>query len=106
DSIHVAVRLTSDQSFQQTLAKLAGATLRDTNDDNVRTLKALAQYFNTHFNFYGRKLVIDTYTGQGSLSAELQGNGQAQAEADAVTVGKQKNSFADITAESEPYATA
>jgi hypothetical protein len=106
NTITVAVRLTSDQSFQQTLAKLAGATLRDTNDDNVRTLNALAQYFNTHFNFYGRKLAIKTYTGQGSLSAELQGNGQAQAQADAVSVGKQMNAFADMTAESEPYATA
>ncbi|MBV8235580.1 MAG: hypothetical protein JO075_07750, partial [Acidimicrobiia bacterium] len=104
--IHVAVRLTTDQSFQQTLAKLAGASLRDTNDDNVRTIKALAQYFNTHFNFYGRKLKIVTYTGQGSLAAELQGNGQAQALADATTVGSQMNAFADITAESEPYATA
>jgi len=106
DSINIAVRLTTDQSFQQTLAKLAGAQLRDTNDDNVRTIKALAQYFNTHFNFYGRKLNITTYTGQGSLSAELQGNGQQQALADATTVGQQMKSFADITAESEPYATA
>jgi hypothetical protein len=106
DTITVAVRLTTDQSFQQTLAKLAGAQLRDTNDDNVRTIQAIAQYFNTHFNFYGRKIVIKTYTGQGSLSAELQGYGQASAEADAVTVGKQMNAFADITAESEPYATS
>src|SRR5947209_11233157 len=106
NSITIAVRLTSDQSFQQTLAKLAGAQLRDTNDDNVRTIKAIAQYFNTHFNFYGRKLNIVTYTGQGSLSAELQGNGQSQALADAISVGKEKNAFADITAESEPYATA
>ena len=106
NSITIAVRLTADQSFQQTLAKLAGAQLRDTNDDNVRTIKALAQYFNTHFNFYGRKINIVTYTGQGSLSAELQGNGQAQAQADAVSVGKQTNAFGDMTAESEPYATA
>jgi len=106
NTITVAVRLTSDQSFQQTLAKLAGAQLRDTNDDNVRTIQKLADYFNSHFNFYGRKLVIKTYTGQGSLSAELQGNGQAQAQADAIQVGKQMNAFADLTAESEPYATA
>ena len=106
DTITVAVRLTSDQSFQQTLAKLAGAQLRDTNDDNVRTIQTLAKYFNSHFNFYGRKLVFKTYTGQGSLSAELQGNGQAQAQSDAVSVGKQMNAFADLTGQSEPYATA
>src|SRR5438067_1730275 len=106
DTITVAVRLTTDQSFQQTLAKLAGAQLRDTNDDNVRTIQALAKYFNTHFNFYGRKIVIKTFTGQGSLSAELQGNGQQQALADATSVGKQIKAFADMTAQSEPYATA
>jgi hypothetical protein len=106
DTITVAVRLTSDQSFQQTLAQLAGAQLRDTNDDNVRTIKALADYFNSHYQFYGRKIKIVTYSGQGSLSNELQGNGQAAAQADAVTVGKQINAFADITGESEPYATS
>lgn len=106
NSIVVSVRLTNDQSFGQTLAQLAGAQLRDTNADNVRTIDALAQYFNSHFQFYGRKIVIKTYQGQGSLSAELLGNGQAQAEADAVTAGKQIGAFADMTAESEPYATA
>ena len=106
NSILVAVRLTSDQSFGQTLAQLAGAQLRDTNSDNVRTINALAQYFNTHFQLYGRKIVIKTYNGQGSLSNELLGYGQAQAQADATTVAKQIHAFADITAESEPYATA
>jgi len=106
DAITVAVRLTADQSFQQTLAQLAGAQLRDTNDDNVRTIKALAQYFNTHYQFYGRKLDIKTFNGQGSLANELQGNGQAAAQADAVQTGKQVNAFVDLTGESEPYATA
>ncbi|HWW54831.1 MAG TPA: hypothetical protein VNY84_13725, partial [Acidimicrobiales bacterium] len=106
NSIIVSVRQTTDQSFQQTLAQLAGAQLRDTNADNLRTINALAQYFNSRFQFYGRKIVIKTFTGQGSLSSELQGNGQAQAEADATSAAKQVGSFADITAESEPYATA
>lgn len=106
NSIIVSVRLTTDQSFGQTLAELAGAQLRDTNADNVRTIDALAQYFNTHFQFYGRKIVIKTFTGQGSLSNELLGQGQAQAEEDATTVAKQIGAFADLTAESEPYATA
>src|SRR3954467_876002 len=79
DSITMAVRLTADQSFQQTLAQLAGAQLRDTNDDNVRTINALAQYFNTHYQFYGRKITVQTFSGQGSLANELQGNGQAAA---------------------------
>jgi hypothetical protein len=102
--IHVAYRVTSDKSFQQTLAQLAGAQLQDTQADIERTITALAQYFNTHYQFYGRKIVVDFYKGQGSLSNELLGQGQAQAEADAVTVGQQMKTFADISAESEPYA--
>ncbi|MHB8463312.1 MAG: hypothetical protein ACYDH6_00860 [Acidimicrobiales bacterium] len=106
DSIILSYRLTSDQSFGQTLAQLAGAQLRDTNADNQRTALALADYFNSHFNFYGRKLVIKFFDGQGSLSNELLGYGQAQADADATNAAKQVGAFADITAQSEPYATA
>ncbi|HVA05855.1 MAG TPA: hypothetical protein VNG12_03845 [Acidimicrobiales bacterium] len=105
NSITVAARLTTDQSFQQTLATLAGAQLQDTNADNQRTLNVLAEYFNSHFQFYGRKMNIKYYTGQGSLANELQGYGQANAEVDAKTA-QSLGSFADITAESEPYATA
>ncbi|MHB8328418.1 MAG: type 1 periplasmic-binding domain-containing protein [Acidimicrobiales bacterium] len=105
NTITISARLTTDQSFQQTLATLAGAQLRDSNADNERTIEALAQYFNTHYQFYGRKLAVKFFTGQGSLSAELQGYGQANAEVDANSA-KSLGAFADITAESEPYATA
>ena len=104
-TIDVAFRLTSDQSFQQTLAQLAGASLKDTNADTQRTVEALVQYFNSHFQFYGRKIVVHFYNGQGSLSNELLGTGQAAAEADALTV-KSMKAFADLSAESEPYADA
>ncbi|HET9076117.1 MAG TPA: hypothetical protein VFN68_04230, partial [Acidimicrobiales bacterium] len=104
-TINVTFRLTSDQSFQQTLAQLAGASLKDTNADTERTVQALAQYFNSHFQFYGRKIVVHFYNGQGSLSNELLGTGQAQAEADALTV-KSMKAFGDLSAESEPYADA
>ena len=105
DTINVAFRLTSDQSFQQTLAQLAGASLKDSNADTQRTVQALADYFNAHFQFYGRKIAVHFYNGQGSLANELLGTGQAQAEADALTV-KSMKAFADLSAESEPYADA
>jgi hypothetical protein len=105
NTITVTARLTTDQSFQQTLAKLAGAQLQDTNADNQRTIDVLAEYFNTHFQFYGRKIAIKYFTGQGSLANELQGYGQANAEVDAKTA-QSLASFGDITAESEPYGTA
>jgi hypothetical protein len=103
NTINVSFRATSDQSFQQTLAQLAGAQLQDTNADTERTIQVLAQYFNSHFQFYGRKLAVHFYNGQGSLSNELLGQGQAQAEADSLTA-KQMSVFGDLSAESEPYA--
>ncbi len=105
NTITVTARLTTDQNFQNTLAQLAGAQLQDTNADNQRTLNALVEYFNTHFQLYGRKMVVKYFTGQGSLASELQGYGQAQAEADAATA-QSLGAFADITAGSEPYATS
>lgn len=102
-TINLSYRVTSDQSFGQTLAQLAGASLQDTNADTERTINVLAQYFNSHFQFYGRKIVVHFYNGQGSLSNELLGQGQAQAEADALTA-KQMGVWGDISAESEPYA--
>ena len=105
DTITLTARLTTDQNFQNTLAQLAGAQLQDTNADNERTLNALIEYFNTHFQFYGRKLAVKFFTGQGSLANELQGYGQGQAEADAATA-QSLGSFADLTAESEPYSSA
>ena len=106
NEIHIAYRVTQDKGFQQTLAELAGANLQDTPADIERTISALAQYFNTHYQLYGRKIVIDYYNGQGQLTNELLGNGQAQADADALTVGQQMKSFGDLSAQSEPYADA
>src|SRR5947208_495461 len=103
--IHVAYRSLNEKGFQQTLAALAGASLQDGPDDINRTVQALGEYFNRHFQFYGRKLVFDIYNGQGSNTTELLGGGQDKAEADADTV-KSKGDFADMSATSEPYADA
>ena len=103
--IHVAARVLNEKGFQQTLAALAGATLSDTPDDIKRTIDALAQYFNEHYQFYGRKIVMDYYNGVGSNTDELLGKGRDKAEADATTV-QSMGSFADFTANSEPYANA
>ncbi|MEY2461304.1 MAG: hypothetical protein QOG30_3134, partial [Acidimicrobiaceae bacterium] len=103
--IHVSARMLNEKGFQQTLAALAGATLTDTPDDIKRTIDALAQYFNDHYQFYGRKIVMDYYNGVGSNTDELLGKGRDKAEADATTV-KSMGSFADFSANSEPYANA
>ena len=87
--INVTYRITSDsQSFQQTLASLGGANITDTDADIERTITALATYFDNHFQFYGRKLNIEFFNGQGSITNELLGSGQQQADADAVTAAQ------------------
>jgi hypothetical protein len=102
--INVAFRVLNEKGFQQTLAQLAGASLTDTPDTVTKTVTALADYFNTHFQLYGRKIKIKTYNGTGSLVNELVGQGQEQANSDATNVADQIGAFADISAGSEPYA--
>jgi hypothetical protein len=104
--IKVAFRVLSEKGFQQTLAQLAGASLVDTPQSVTNTVNALAEYFNAHFQLYGRKIKIVPYNGTGSLVSELVGVGQEQANSDATNVADQIGAFADISAGSEPYADA
>ena len=100
-------RITSDsESFQQTLASLGGANITDTTADIERTVSALATYFDNHFQFYGRKLNIEFFNGQGSITNELLGSGQQQADADAVTSAQQLHAFAELNGVTEPYDVA
>jgi hypothetical protein len=103
-TITVAYRITSDPGFQQTLAEIGGAQFADTQADINRTLTTLADYFNTHFQFYGRKLKFVFYKGQGSQTNELLGGGQQQASDDALKVATSIKAFADMSAVTEPYS--
>jgi len=107
NAINVTYRITSDsESFQQTLAQLGGANIVDTTADIERTVDALATYFDNHFQFYGRKLNIEFFNGQGSITNELLGSGQQQADADAVTAAQQLHAFAELNGVTEPYDVA
>jgi hypothetical protein len=107
NSILLSYRLTSDnESFQQALAALGGAQIVDTDADIERTINTLATYFNTHFQFYGRKIQVQFFNGQGSETEELEGTGQQEADADAVTVGQQIKPFGELNGTTEPYDVA
>jgi len=107
NSITVTYRVTSDgTTFQQQLAAFGGAQFNDTQADINRTIQGLADYFNTHFQFYGRKINVEFYNGTGSLVSELLGQGQAQADADAVTASQQDHAFAELNGVTEPYDDA
>jgi hypothetical protein len=105
-TIKVGYRETNDPGFQQTLAQIGGAQFQDTPADVERTITGLADYFNKHFQFYGRKLKFDFYKGQGSQTNELLGGGQQDAGADALHVASDIKAFADMSATTEPYGDA
>ena len=105
--INVSYRATSDATtFQQQLAALGGADFQDTEADIQRTITGLADYFNKHFQFYGRKLNVEFFNGHGSLTNELLGQGQEQADADAVTAAQTEHAFAELNGVTEPYDDA
>ena len=104
--VNVGFRVLNERGFQQTLAELAGATLVDTPETVRNTVTALAEYFNTRFQFYGRQINIQFYNGVGSNTRELLGEGVDKAVADATTVSDELGSFADMSATSEPYGDA
>jgi hypothetical protein len=104
--IHVAMRDTQDASGEAALAEILGAELVDTPADVERTIAALVEYFNQNFQLYGRRIVIDSYPGQGSLGDELLGKGRDKAEVDATRVAEEIGAFADLTGGSAPYADA
>lgn len=104
--IIVSARILNEKGFQQTLASLAGAEIVDEPEDVRRTISALAEYFNQRMQFYGRKLKVQFYDGKGSGVAELQGGGQAEAEADAITVAEEIGAFAELNGGSAPFADA
>ena len=106
-TINLTYRVTSDgTTFQQQLAAFGGAQFNDTQSDINRTIQGLADYFNTHFQFYGRKINVQFFNGTGSLVSELLGQGQAQADADAVTAGQQDHAFGELNGVTEPYDDA
>ncbi|HYH47945.1 MAG TPA: hypothetical protein VEG38_00220, partial [Acidimicrobiia bacterium] len=71
-----------------------------------RTLEGLAEYFNSRFQFYGRKLKMAFFDGKGNFNTELQGGGQEAVEADAVKAAEEIKAFGDIIAISAPYSDA
>jgi hypothetical protein len=102
----VSARILDEKGFQQTLAALAGAEITDEPEDIKRTISAFVEYFNNHFQFYGRKMVMKYYNGKGSGTTELLGGGQAEAQADAINVAQNIKAFAEINGASAPFADA
>jgi hypothetical protein len=83
-----------------------GATFSVKPEEIRRTMEGLADYFNSRFQFYGRKLKLVFYDGKGTYTTELQGGGQEEVEADAVKVAEEIKAFAELNAFTAPFGDA
>lgn len=106
DDIVVTIRQLEGPSAAQIFAQISGQQVNDSPEAQLNTVNAFAEYFSTRFNFYGRKLKMVFFKGQGSGSAELLGGGKEQALADSVIAAKEKGAFADLSGITIPYADA
>ena len=106
DEIVITVRQLEGPSAAEIFADISGERVNDSPEAAVDTIKAFGEYFQKRFNFYGRKLRIEFFKGQGSGSDELLGGGREKALADAVRAAKDYNAFADISGITIPYADA
>jgi hypothetical protein len=108
DTVTVTYRETDVPDVGQIVAQFTGGRvqIKETQADVERTYQVLADYFNKHFQFYGRKIQIKIFKGQGSLTNEALGAGQDTAQSDGINAAQQQHAFADITGLTQPYAEA
>ena len=107
DSIVVGARIGGLPDFSSAPGDSGpAATFRIDAEEIRRTMTALAEYFNSRFQFYGRKLKLEFFEGKGDYVTELQGGGQEQVEADAVKVAEEIKAFAEIMGFTAPYGDA
>lgn len=106
DEIVISVRTLEGPSAAEIFADISGDAVNDSPEAYTDTVTALAEYFSSRFQFYGRHLRIQFFRGEGSGASELLGGGKEKALADAVRASKEIGAFADISAITIPYADA
>ncbi|MBV8692375.1 MAG: hypothetical protein JOY57_11995, partial [Actinobacteria bacterium] len=94
DTITLSYRR-SNTGEQSAIAAIAGEA---TPNDNtyLQDMNTYLELFNKQYELYGRHVVLKPYQGQGDYLQEDVGQGQEQAQADAVTA-RQLGAFADVT---------
>ena len=98
--IKIAYRLTTDPSFQDAIASIGGGDVLDSPESVERTAFGLVEYFNSRFQFYGRKMKLVPFQGRGQLTTEILGGGQDAANNDAIKAAREVQAFADVSAPS------
>jgi hypothetical protein len=106
DKIIITVRELEGPSAAEIFADISGESVNDSPEAVKDTVVALAEYFSSKFQLYGRKLEIRFFRGEGNGASELLGGGKERALADAVQASKELGAFADISGITIPYADA
>lgn len=82
NTITISFRRPADgvEGISSLISKIAtrntNTQFNETNAQIERTVSDLVTYFNDHFQFYGRKLVLKFWNGQGQLLTEVQDAGR------------------------------
>jgi hypothetical protein len=104
--IVIGYRVPADTNLFALLGNLGGVEIDASNEQLLADAEAVVDYFNAHFQFYGRKLKLVGFDGRGQIIPELQGAGQDDATNDSLRLANEIGAFADISALSQPYADA
>ena len=106
--INVSIRRTLIGNVGELVEQFTGGKVQinETQADVERTARVLTDYFNRRFQFYGRKINLVFYDGEGDLASEALGGGHAGAQADAIKAAQQLKVFAEVLSLSQPYAEA
>src|SRR5262249_49764860 len=108
DTINVSIRETAIGNVADLVKQFTGGKVQinETQADVERTARVLVEDFNKNFQFYGRKINLEFFQGEGDLAQEALGGGQSGAQADAVNASQQQHAFADALSLTQPYAEA
>jgi hypothetical protein len=106
-TITLSFRVNADfENLQQSFGNLSAAAPSTSVADLERTYQGMVTYFNDHYQFYGRKIKLVFFNGQGTFANEVQGAGQAQATADSLTAAQQIGAFGELNGLDDVYAHA
>ena len=105
DEIVVTIRELEGPSAAEIFSDISGENVSSSDEAVENTLFALGEYFQSRYQFYGRKLRFEFFKGEGNGATELLGGGKEKALADSQRA-VEKGAFADLTGITLPYADA
>jgi hypothetical protein len=91
-----------DQAIEAVTGSYNSVIFPESYAQMINTLQELVTYFNKHFQFYGRQIVLKVFNGQEDGAGDNEGDVQA----DALNVADNTQAFAEINATSLSYVNA